>query len=167
MKQNKLFITFILIIIFSSCTFSKSRRAENIYFNQLDESSYYNIELIDIHIYKTLGMEKLEENARYIINLLLNQYKQEQNIQVSKDSENGDNYNLTNLYAEFIIKEESFIKDFETINTSTLEIRLYKEEDLSGEPEIISLLTVDTKETITSYKFLYTLVERSLGRIFP
>ncbi len=168
MKQNKLFIIviFLMMIIFSSCTFSKFKREENIYFNEPDESTYYNIIIEELHITKNVGAEKLKENALHIFELLLHQYSQEQNNQKNEDLEKNDNFNSTDLYAIVLIKEESFIKEFETINTSTLEIGLFNNKELNGEPEIISFLTVDTDSTITSYKFLYSLIERVLGSIF-
>ena len=167
-KKNILFLVFIvtLVGICSSCLFPKLKRAQDIYYKngQPENNIYYKIQLKELTVQKELNRSLITENATNIFNLLLNKASQEQEKKYSE----SENDNIIVLDAYVTLKEISFIKDYETLNTSTLEINLFKENSTpGGDAEIISLLTVNTKNTILSYKFLYALIERSLRRIYP
>jgi hypothetical protein len=159
MKTDKLLILILILFILTSCTFSKFKRAENTYHNSLEEDINYNITLSEITVVKSTGRDKVRENAENILTILLNNYTREYSLK-NEDSR------IIDLYASVVIKEETFLKEFETLNTCTIEILLFNNSGLSGNPEVISFLTVDTDTTVTSYKFLYSLIERAVESLF-
>jgi hypothetical protein len=65
------------------------------------------------------------------------------------------------LRARVRLKEESFIRDYRTVNTVTAEITL--SETGTEHPAALSLYSEDTEETLSSYAYLYGLLLKAFG----
>lgn len=152
MKYSYLLI--FLACLFSSCLLFQSSRVEDFYYTESDEREIKgcNIELQKLTVQKDLDREIVEENSRYILDLLSAKYRE--------DLLPG----AATLIAEVMIKEASFMKGYETLNTVTLEINLKEEQD--KKPVFIYLLSDETQNSISSYKYLYEILERSFKRIY-
>ena len=155
--RNILSASFMLFLCFItlSCALLVRSRVEDIYFREgaPSKGSHFTIILKEIVIQKDLDSEIVRQNAENIFNLLINKHNQK------------NRSSSTILYAYSTIKEDSFLRDYESLNAVTIEIRLFKQGN--DEPEIIFLFSEETKNTVSSYKYLYSIIKSSFRRILP
>ncbi len=148
--------TFILVltILLSSCILFKSSRVEDVFYNKSYSNGILNSNIIiqNLTVQKDLDHGTVKANAQYILGLLSAKYNEDLTQKAST------------LFAHIIIKEAPFIKNYETLNSVALEIKLTEDQD--KKPVFIYLLSDETKNTISSYKYLYEILERPFKQIY-
>lgn len=93
------------------------------------------------------GSDRVRANGEHILRVLFERRREE-----TKDPTGV-------LYARVRLKEESFIREYRTVNTVTAEIALY--EKGSEDPAALSLYSEDGDETLSSYAHLHDLLRRA------
>jgi hypothetical protein len=141
-------------LLLASCVLVGGAKVEDIYFRsgKPDKNRYYHLELAELAVEKDLDAATLEKDAVYIFELLDARYAREREA-------------AETLIAVVHLKEEPIFRDLETLNAVTLEIRLAR--DRTRETEVLYLFSEETVRSLSSYAYLYTLIERAFGRIFP
>jgi hypothetical protein len=160
MKQ----FTLILIwIICASCLFNNQSVIEEIHITAggFDRNGHSHIIIDAITIKKDIDSDVIRENAAYILELLKEKYDCHKKSTINM----AGNLSQT-LHTIVSVKENSYMKGYESFNTVTIEMICFKGEDHTGEPVIIALFSEDTKETISSYRYLYSILERIFKKIF-
>jgi hypothetical protein len=142
-----------IILFLSSCLLLETRRVQNLYIRSDYTELIKHAELVldSIAVRKGFDSQHLEADAEYIIRLLLARNSQELR-QPGK---------LLKLRA--LIKEKEFSRNFQNRNTVTVELSVL--EPISSEPVAIVLFSENTKETIESYAYLHSLINRALRRL--
>jgi hypothetical protein len=141
-------------LLCTSCMLLGRAKVEELYFRagEPEPGSYYHLVLQELAVEKDLDGPALRKNAGYIFELLDSRYTRERG---------GSSV----LIARVFLKEEPILRELETLNTVTLEIRLTGAEE--QEPEILYLFTEETPRSLSSYAYLYTLIEHAFRSIFP
>ena len=144
----------ILGLLCSSCVLLGRAKVEDVYFRagEPEPGGYYQLVLQELVVEKDLDGPALQKNAGYIFELLDSRYARERG-------------GSAVLIAAVSLKEEPILRELEALNTVTLEIRLTGAEE--QEPVILYLFTEETHESLSSYAYLYTVIEHAFRRIFP
>jgi len=159
MNRPVLFFIVIIFFLLVSCI-SSSTIKQDIYYNsgKKEKGVFYKINLQELEIHSTRDTASVKENCQFILALLINKYTQEKKTPSAVVKE---------IYASLYLKEDIFTRDFENFNTVSLEIELFNSTDKSSAmQEISALYTEETKNTIASYTYLYTILERLFNKIF-
>jgi len=104
-----------------------------------EKGIYLNSVIVD----KRFGSDAVRENAQYALELLIN------------------NINIEGYKTDVVLKEESFLKGFEQLNTVSLELRVQSEND---NPLISVLISEETENTLSSYRYLYRILEKGIRK---
>jgi hypothetical protein len=108
---------------------------------QLRES---RIQIQEVRVSRSLDVQKIEENARYVLSLLF-------------QKRNEGKIDSPALFLHVSLKEDSFLQEYRLWNTVTVELTLF-----DGTTLVYSgLLTEETESTLASYPYLYALLERA------
>jgi len=109
-----------------------------------------------IAVDKELDAEAVRANAEAIVKLLLARYSPE----AQADSAGEE----ARYAARMTIKERSFQKEYENFNSVTLEVEVRKEG--YGEPSFIYAASEDTKNTVSSYRYLFRILRRAFQAMY-
>ncbi len=95
----------------------------------------------NITVKKSFDSEAVKENAFYAFNVLLGPYTGK------------------GLKTDVVLKEDSFIKGFDQLNTVSLEIKV---KDRNNRIFKIVLITEESENTLSSYSYLYRIIEKGI-----
>lgn len=114
-------------------------------------------------VVETLSVEagvatpQVRENALYVYGLLLGRI----NADRAPEASSGP------LRVVVSVHESPFVFGFETRNAVSVETRIFDGPPEAGaQPVVIALYSEETESTITSYRYLYDVLERSLSEVF-
>jgi hypothetical protein len=136
-----------------SCLVFQQRQARDLYVESGYEGTIKNAELIldSLTVQKGFDTERLEANAAYIIQLMLVQRNQDSAISGKT------------LLIRALIKEEAFSREFQTLNTVTVELSVF--DSPASKPVAMALFSENTKDTIESYTYLHSVIRRALHHL--
>lgn len=142
----------VLLSAFLSCSLIGGRAVRSEYIRSEYRQHIRNAVFVLDEIDADLGAEssRVRENGEYALRVIFQR-------RLEKVSVPGGR-----LTAKVRLKQDTFMRDYRYIQTVTAEISLYQEN--SGEPVAFSLYTEDTGETLSSYAYLYRLLEKAVGR---
>jgi hypothetical protein len=131
-----------------------------------DKTKHSHIIIDAIIIKKDIDSEIIRENAAYILGLLKEKYDHSK-----KTGMDMSGNQLHSLHLVVSVKESSYMKGYETLNTVTIEMScFYDGNHYDGnhddEPVIVALFSEDTEETTSSYRYLYRILDRVFRKIF-
>ncbi|MBW8002834.1 MAG: hypothetical protein FVQ80_12570 [Planctomycetes bacterium] len=152
--KTKIISTLSILLIFTSCLFMPSKKVSDIFIKAGYEEKIKNAFLVldKIIILKDFKEDEVRKNAEYIFQLITSKHNQ----QISNPTHR--------LYAVITIKEDSFIKEFVSLNTVSIETQLVDKD--TDEIILQMVLSEESPNTITSYSYLYEIMETSLKTIF-
>ena len=142
-----------LFLSLCSCLAIQPRRAQDLYV----ESGYAEriqrgeVVLDALTVRKGFDSRAIEENAAYIMELLLMRWNQ--------DSATAGN----SLLLRTLIKEESFSREFRDLNTVTVELSLFDPPKTGA--VALTLYSETTKDTIESYAYLHSVIRRAFDHL--
>jgi hypothetical protein len=138
----------IALLFLSACALVAPPRATDLYLEPAhrDRLGRTPLELADVEVEVAGRAETTEHNARYIYGLLL------ANLSEGRD---GTAYKI-----RVAIREQSFVKGFESRNTVSIETRIHDE---MGREIGLGLYSEETEDTIASYSYLYDVIAASLN----
>ena len=136
----------VLIFFILSCTFFsggiKTSYNRNANAGKLiQENGLY---INSITVIKSFDSDAVRKNALYAFNVMLGPQ--------TGRFEKG-------LKTDAVFKEESFVKGFNQLNTVTLELTV---KDKNNSIIKIVLITEDSENTLSSYKYLYQIIEKGI-----
>jgi hypothetical protein len=136
-----------------SCLVLQPRQARDLYVESGYGQTIEKAELIldSLTVQKGFDSQTLEANAAYILHLLLVQRNQD-----SADPEKT-------LLIRALIKEEEFSREFQTLNTVTVELSIF--DPPKAEAVALALFSENTKDTIESYAYLHSVIRRAFGNL--
>jgi len=139
-----------LFLFLCSCLIFQPRQARDLYIESGYAERIGRAELIldSLTVQRGFDSQALEENASYILRLLLAQ----------RNQDSGRNGKALSVRA--LIKEEEFSQEFHTLNTVTVELRVF--DPPNTEAVALALYSENTKDTIASYAYLHSLIRRAL-----
>jgi hypothetical protein len=105
-----------------------------------------------IGVRKELDAETVRENALYILSFLSAKYGPEKSI------------GSVPYKVQIQIKEKPILKDYSTLNSVSLEIILYQKDVHT--PAAMFLLSDETHNTVSSYTYLFEILETAVKRIY-
>ena len=144
--NSNYFISAVFLFGFISCSFfsesikTSCESGENVKNLIRDRGLLINSVIVN----KSFDSETVRENALYVFYILLGPPPQVE--------EGG-------LKADAVLKEESFMKGFDQLNTVSLEITV---RNTTGEILKKVLITEDSENTLSSYKYLYKTIEKGI-----
>ncbi len=144
---NKAFL-FVLFTLFalSSCAFlsgniKQSTESQKDFEAIIKTEGFY---VRDVIIKKSFDSDIVKENAEYALSILVPERE------TSSDKKMG---------ADIVLKEESFIKGFEQLNTVSLELIV---RDVNENTVKRILVSEETENTLSSYRYLYKILEKGI-----
>lgn len=155
-----LFAAAAFAFLVASCTGFQKSVIEDIYIRDdaRPAGGRFVLALGDISVRAELSEQNTAENVRSIAGILIAKRNQAQG---AGDATVATEKRYTTA---IVVHEEAFLKDFESVNAVTCELRLYTDDPSKG-PAVIAIISEETKETIASYGYLYTLLDRSFGKV--
>ena len=152
MKRMGFLAVFFLSIC--SCLVYQPRHAKDLYVEPGYGQIIQKAELVldSLRVQKGFDSQALEENAAYILRLMLEQRNQ-------NSGHAGDTLSLHAL-----IKEQEFSREFQTLNTVTVELSVFDPPE--SRIVALALYSETTRDTIESYAYLYSLIRRALRHLF-
>ncbi|MDX9801334.1 MAG: hypothetical protein RBT69_08370, partial [Spirochaetia bacterium] len=105
----------------------------------------------NITVKKIIGSESVKNNCEYILQFLLAE-KKGKNSAAGADSEK--------FPADVVLKEELFLKGFDSLNTVTLEIVIYSKE--RKKPLKAVFITEESLNTVSSNLYLYKILKKGI-----
>jgi len=140
-------------ILLGSCALFGGRTARDAYVAETrrDDLSRAPLVLAETTVKMGAESERVRENAVYILTLLFERRRSEEK------NPSGE------LRVKVRLKEDSFVRDFRNLNTVSAEISLFDGD--SPKPVALVVESADTEETLSSYAFLHSLLEKTVGRI--
>jgi hypothetical protein len=146
---------FIVICVWflCSCLAVQPRRAQELYIESDYAQRIETAELVldSLTVRKGFDSRILEENAAYIVELLL--------VRRNQDSATAGNP----LLLRTLIKEEAFSREFRDLNTVTIELSLFDPPKTGA--VALALYSETTKDTIESYAYLHSVIRRAFDRL--
>ncbi len=136
-------LTAVISVFLSSCAFlsgmikTSYERDENADTLIKENGLYIN----SVTVNKSFDSETVKENASYAFNI----------IPGVKPS--------GGLETDAVFKEESFVKGFDQLNTVSLELTV---KDHNGSIIKTVLITEESENTLSSYKYLYRIIEKGI-----
>jgi hypothetical protein len=146
-KLYTLIIEIIAILVLStSCSLLSggirtSRESDENIKKQIQEKGIY---IYSITVNKSFDSETVKKNAAYIFDILITAS--------SETSKKG-------FKTDAVLKEESFVKGFQQLNTVTLELIVM---DKNKNAVKFVLISEESENTLSSYKYLYKILEKGI-----
>ncbi|MCP5514586.1 MAG: hypothetical protein H7A26_03860 [Spirochaetales bacterium] len=162
-RKVKTFI-FILVItsggIIASCAVFNHAVEESVLFpseNGTDSSGEdfmikSGIRVENIEVKKAIGSESVKSSCEYILEFLL----------AGKNSNARDGIKEERYPADVVLREDSFLKGFDALNTVTLEITIYTKERNRVLKEVF--ITEESVNTISSNLYLYRILKKGIRK---
>ena len=157
--KNLMFILIITIAgIISSCALFKHAIEESVIFTGKDGTNSSEeavmrksgIKVENITVKKVIGSESVKNSCEYILEFLL-----------AEKSINAQAETREERYpADVVLKEDSFLKGFDALNTVTLEIVIYTKERNSVLKAVF--VTEESVNTISSDLYLYRILKKGI-----
>ncbi len=140
-------------LILGSCVLFGGRTARDAFVAEARRGDIARAPLVLAETTVKMGAEseRIRENAAYILMLILERKRSEEK------NPSGE------LRVKVRLKEDSFVRDFRTLNTVSAEISLFEGD--SPNPVALFVESEDTEETLSSYAYLHSLLEKTVGRI--
>jgi hypothetical protein len=151
LKRMSIITVFFLSLC--SCLVFQSSRAQDLYIENGYAKRIRSEELVldSLAVRKGFDSQALEENAAYILQLLLVRWNQ-------GSVSDGDP-----LLLRALVKEEAFSREFRDLNTVTVELSIF--DPPKTEAVALALYTENTKNTIDSYKYLHSVIRRAFDHL--
>lgn len=142
------------LLSLGSCVLLEQAKVEDAYSDDLFRENFKSAQLIveNLTVHKEFDGEPVAENAQNIVRLLAAKHQ--------KVTDPGSSRYRANI----VIKEAGFVKDYQPCNSVTLEILV--KADGSEEPSFVYLLSDETQNTISSYKYLYRILLRAFNKMY-
>jgi hypothetical protein len=142
-----------LFWLLCSCMVFQSRRAQDLYIETGYTERIQRAELVldTLTVRKGFDSQALEENAAYIVQLLL----------VRRNQDAADTGNA--LLLRTLIKEEAFSRELRDLNTVTVELSVF--DPLKPQAVALALYSENTKDTIDSYAYLHSVIRRAFDHL--
>ena len=142
------------LLALCSCLVSAPPRANELYVDREYAGALRKAELVldSLSVQKGFDSKILETNAAYILHLLLERRNQD------LPPNGGESLSLHAL-----IKEAEFPRDLQTLNTVTVELRIF--DPPRTKAVALALYSETTKETIESYSYLHSVIRRALRQL--
>jgi hypothetical protein len=144
-------IYFLLLTFLCSCTLFSGRTIQDSHIppSYQERIAQSSVALNGVLVEKTGDAEQVRRNGDYICRLLL----EKRNARIISPEES---------FTAFVrLKEDSFLRDFQNLNTIAVEISLYAEDH----PVAFYLFSQETESSLSSYSYLYSALEKALKRI--
>ena len=144
-------ICFLLLPFFFSCALFSGRTIQDshIPLSYQERIAQSFVVLNGVLVEKTGDAEQVQRNGDYICRLLL----EKRNARLISPEEG---------FTAFVrLKEDSFLRDFQNLNTVAVEISLYAEDH----PVAFYLFSQETEASLSSYSYLYSTLEKALKGI--
>lgn len=106
------------------------------------------IHIEGVSVSRSFDREKIAENSRYILNLLF-------------QKRNDGKAEAPILSLQVCLKEDSFILEFRAWNTVTVEFALFD----GKTPVFTGIYSEETESTLSSYPYLYSLLDRATREV--
>ncbi len=148
-----------IVIWLGGCTLLPPPRAREVHIQPGAEEalSTASVELRELSVEAGVATPRVRGNAAYIYALLIGRL-------------NVDRVATTTtapLRLLVSVSEAPFVSGFETKNTVSVETRVFAgPPEANPRPMAIALYSEETESTITSYRYLYDIVEKSLSEVF-
>jgi len=146
---NRIITAVLLLLLVLSCSFFSGSVKESTEPGKDIEDRIKTEGFIvkSVTIKKSFDSEIVRENAQYALSILVPE----------RETPAG-----SSLQAEVVLKEESFIKGFKQLNSVSLEL-IIRETDES----IVRMVLVseETENTLSSYRYLYKILEKGIREI--
>ena len=146
---------FVVLWIWSlcACLVAHPHRAQDLYVETgyADRIQTAEVVLDSLTVRKGFDSMGLEENAAYIMELLLG--RRNQDLATAGDT----------LLLRTLIKEEAFSREYRDLNTVTVELSLFDPPKPAA--VALALYSETTKETIESYAYLHSVIQRAFDRL--
>ena len=136
-----------------SCLVIQPRRAQDLYIESDYTERILRVELVldSLTVRKGFDSRALEENAAYIVELLL--------MRRNQDSAAAGN----TLLLRALIKEEAFSREFRDLNTVTIELSIFDPPKTGA--VALAIYSENTKDTIESYAYLHSVIRRAFDHL--
>ena len=147
----KLYSFFIAAVFFtaavSACSLLQgsiktSRESDNNTKKLIKENGIY---INSITVHKSFDSDTVKKNASYAFDILID----------PSFHETGKK----GFSADAVLKEESFVKGFKQLNTVSLEFVI---KDRSSRPVKFILISEETENTLSSYRYLFEILEKGI-----
>jgi hypothetical protein len=151
MKRMSFIAVFFLSIC--SCLVFQSRRAQDLYIESGYAERIQRAELVldSLAVRKGFDSQALEENAAYILQLLL----------AGRNQDSATAGQTLLLHA--LIKEEEFSRELRDLNTVTVELSIF--DPPKTRAVVLALYSENTKDTIDSYAYLHSVIRRAFDHL--
>jgi len=139
-------VILILLVLGNSCATNRGKIVYDRYLSGSYEGKLKEgvVRIQGVSVFRSFDAKKIEENTRYILSLLF-------------QKRNEAKIGAFTFSLEVTLKEDSFIRDYRAWNTVTVELSL-----LDDTTRVFTALyTEDTESTLSSYSYLYSLLERA------
>jgi hypothetical protein len=136
-----------------SCLVLQPRRARDLYIESGYARTVEEAKLVldSITVQKGFDSQSLEANAAYILQLML----------VRRNQDSADPGKT--LLVRALIKEEEFSREFQSLNTVTVELSIF--DPPKAKAVALALYSENTKDTIASYAYLHSLIRRAFRHL--
>ena len=145
----------VLPFLLGSCLLLPPPRIQELYQRQGRplKAEEYTLVLAGVSVIEAGEEERVADNTSRILDFLIKKHARNTSTPSSI------------LYLSACLEEEAILRDYETLNSISVELRLCTEE--GGEPETIALYSEETKNTLSSYRYLFRIVADTFGSLFP
>ena len=136
-----------------SCLVIQPRRAQDLYIESGYPERIRRAELVldSLTVRKGFDSRALEENAAYIVELLL--MRRNQNSAAAGNT----------LLLRALIKEQAFSREFRDLNTVSIELSIFDPPKTGA--VALALYSENTKDTIESYAYLHSVIRRAFDHL--
>lgn len=136
-----------------SCLVLQPRRARDLFIESGYTETVENAELVldSLTVQRGFDSQAIEANAAYILQLML----------VQRNQDLADPGNILSMRA--LIKEEEFSREFQTLNTVTVELSIF--DPPKSRAVVLALYSENTMDTIQSYAYLHSLIRRAFRQL--
>ncbi len=144
----------LFLFVLSTCALLKDSRIVDVYYDEEAKEQIGSSPLIlkSLEVSRDLDAELVKSNALSILELLNSKYQKD----TLPDS--------SPYQAVIVLKENPIIKDFESLNSISLKVSLSKPTEKT--PDFIFILAEETANSISSYKYLYQILEKAYKTIY-
>lgn len=136
-----------------SCLVLQPRQARDLFIESGYAETVENAELVldSLTVQRGFDSQAIEANAAYILQLML----------VQRNQDLVDPGNTLSMRA--LIKEEEFSREFQTLNTVTVELSIF--DPPKTRAVVLALYSENTRDTIQSYAYLHSLIRRAFRHL--
>jgi hypothetical protein len=141
----------VFVLSLCSCLVFQSRQARDLYIEPGYAERIQRAELVldSLTVQKGFDSQALEENAAYILQLML--------LRRNQDASSAGNP----LLLRAVIKEEEFTREFRSQNTVTVELSILDPQNTKA--VALALYCENTRDTIDSYAYLHSVIRRAFA----